>query len=298
MPSSKSVSFRTSLIYRLEAIILRLAVGLFRLIPMDVAASIMGFFWRTIAPRTYRHKRALSHLEKAYPEMEPVERERIARGMWDNLGRVAAETFFIDRLMKDERRFEPIADKATQQVLDGETGAIFVSLHTGNWELCVQPAARNGVEIAGVYQALKNPIADEMLRNMRQSLYAAGLHSKGHQTARKLISILRKGGVVAIMGDLRETRGLKVPFFGRAAFANPVPVSLARTCGVPIILGRTVRKKGSTFLIEGRGYQVPVTDDRQADIEQGTREIHEIFEGWIREHPEQWMWIHRKWAKA
>ncbi|GGB45202.1 lipid A biosynthesis lauroyl acyltransferase [Roseibium aquae] len=292
------MSLPTRLLHRMEAIALRLAVGLFRLIPVDLAASIMGFLWRTIAPFTHRHKRALAHLETAYPELTGTERETIARGMWDNLGRVAAETFFIDRLLKDGKRFEPVADEATRRVLNGETGAIFVSLHTGNWELCVQPAAANGVEIAGVYQALKNPIADEMLRDMRHSLYAGGLHSKGHQTARKLISILRKGGVVAIMGDLRETRGLKVPFFGRPAFANPVPVSLARSCGVPIILGRTVRKSGSTFKIEGRGYQVPVTHDRQADIEKGTADIHAIFEDWIREHPEQWMWIHRKWAKA
>ncbi|MTI45803.1 lauroyl acyltransferase [Roseibium hamelinense] len=283
--------------FKLEAAALHTAVFLFRLIPIDAASSLMGFLWKSFAPFNARHKRALRHLEVAFPDTTVQERERIVRRMWENLGRVAAETFFIDRLLTQDRRFEPVADELTQKVLEGNQPCIFVSLHSGNWELCVQPAVRKGIEITGVYQALKNPSADELLRGMRKELYRGGLFSKSHETARKLISALRRGGVVAIMGDLRETRGIKVPFFGRPAFANPIPASLARNNKVPIILGRTVRKNGVHFMIEGRGLVVPVTDDKKADIEATTIEIHRVFEEWIREHPEQWMWIHKKWAK-
>ena len=99
-----------------------------------------------------------------------------------------------------------------------------------------------------------------------------------------------------MMGDLRETRGVQVPFFDQMAYATPVPASLARSCNVPIVLGRVVRKKGVHFRIVAQAVEVPVTDDRQADIEVATARIHAIFESWIREHPEQWMWIHKKWA--
>ena len=87
-----------------------------------------------------------------------------------------------------------------------------------------------------------------------------------------------------------------MPFFGRMAYANPVPASLARACNVPIVLGRVIRKDGVNFRIEGRVVNVPVTEDRQADILAATAQIHAVFENWIREHPEQWMWIHKKWA--
>ncbi|MEM9633886.1 MAG: lauroyl acyltransferase [Pseudomonadota bacterium] len=280
----------------MEGIALKAAIRLFRLIPVDIASYVMGAFWRRLAPFNPRHKRALRHLEMAFPEMSNKERERIVRGMWDNLGRVAAETFHVDRLHKQDFRFEIKADETTQSVLNGEIGCLFVSFHSANWELCVQPAVRRGVEITGVYQALRNPKADKALRSLRQDLYKGGLLSKGHQTARKILGTLKNGGVVAIMGDLRETRGIQVPFFGHPAYANPVPASLARSCNVPIVLGRVVRKKGVHFLIEGRAISVPITDDRQDDIERATAEIHSVFEEWIREHPEQWMWIHRKWA--
>lgn len=292
-----SASLLTTLRHRIEATALIAAVFLFRLIPVDTASAAMGFLWQTFAPLNKRHKRALKHLKAAMPETTPRERIRIISGMWNNLGRVTAETFHISELAGQDKRIETRVDEVTRKVLAGEQSCIFVSLHSGNWELCVQPAMRSGVKMAGVYQALKNPITDQMLRDMRKDLYQLGLYSKGHQTARRLLSTVRQGGVVALMGDLRETRGIKVPFFDLPAYATPVPASLARTCGVPIILGRVVRKNGVHFMIEGQGLEVPVTEDRKADIEVATAEIHKVFEGWIREYPDQWMWIHRKWAQ-
>ncbi|MCX2722715.1 lysophospholipid acyltransferase family protein [Roseibium salinum] len=273
-----------------------MAIWLFRLIPVDVASFVMGAFWRRLAPFNPRHKRALKHLKQAFPDMSADEREAIVRGMWQNLGRVAAETFHIDRLLQQDDRFEIDPDEITAQVLYEGRACVFVSFHSANWELCVQPAVREGVEITGVYQALRNPEADKALRQLRQTLYKGGLLSKSHQTARKIVSTVKNGGVVAMMGDLRETRGVQVPFFGRMAYATPVPASLARTCNVPIILGRVIRKEGVKFRVEGRAISVPVTDDRQADIQAATAQMHEVFESWIREHPEQWMWIHKKWA--
>ncbi|MHA7772806.1 lysophospholipid acyltransferase family protein [Roseibium sp. M-1] len=281
---------------RIESVALNVAIWLFRLIPVDVASFLMGKSWRLFAPFNARHKRARRHLKKAFPGMSSAERDQIIRGMWENLGRVAAETFHIDRLLKQDNRYEAVADEVTEQVLNGERACLFVSFHSANWELCVQPAVRRGIDITGVYQALRNPEADKALRSLRQDLYRGGLLSKGHQTARKILSTLKSGGIVAMMGDLREARGIQVPFFGQMAYATPVPASLARSCNVPIVLGRVIRKKGVSFCVEARAISVPVTEDRQADIEAATAQMHAIFEGWIREHPEQWMWIHKKWA--
>ncbi len=287
---------RFALQNRLEGIVLNVAVFLFRLIPVDAASYLMGKSWRLFAPFNARHKRALEHLEHAFPSMSERERDQTVRGMWENLGRVAAETFHIDRLLQQDHRFEATGDETTNAMLDGKQACILVSFHSGNWELCVQPVVRRGVEITGVYQALRNPEADKVVRTLRKDLYRGGLLSKGPEAARKILATLKSGGVLAMMGDLREARGVQVPFFGRMAYANTVPASLARSSNVPIVLGRVVRKKGVHFRVEGQAITVPHTDDRQADIQAATARMHEIFEGWIKEHPEQWMWIHKKWA--
>lgn len=287
---------RFALQNRIENIALRTAIFLFRLIPVDAASYLMGKSWRLFAPFNSRHKRALKHLQNAFPSMQENEREKTVRGMWENLGRVAAETFHTDRLLKQDTRFDALADETTERVLAGEQACVLLSFHSGNWELCVQPVVRRGVDVTGVYQALRNPEADNALRALRQDLYRGGLLSKGPETARKILATLKSGGVVAMMGDLREARGVQVPFFGQMAYANTVPASIARSCNVPIVLGRVVRTGGVKFHIEGRAITVPKTGDRQADIQEATTEIHKIFEGWISEHPEQWMWIHKKWA--
>lgn len=287
---------RFALQNRVEGMILNAAVFLFRLIPVDMASFLMGKSWRLFAPLNARHKRALEHLERAFPDMSERERAKIVGGMWENLGRVAAETFHIDRLLRQDYRFDAVGDEITNAMLDGEQACILVSFHSGNWELCVQPVVSRGIDITGVYQALRNPKADNVVRNLRKDLYRGGLLSKGPETARKILATLKSGGIVAMMGDLREARGVQVPFFGQMAYANTVPASLARSCNVPIVLGRVVRKKGVHFRVEGQAITVPRTDDRQADIQAATAHMHAIFEGWITEQPEQWMWIHKKWA--
>ncbi|MGB7914117.1 MAG: lipid A biosynthesis acyltransferase, partial [Rhodomicrobium sp.] len=79
-----------------------LAISLLvRAMPLKMATAFSARAWRFIAPKTRRHRRALKNLEKAMPEKTQAEREAIALGMWDNLGRVMAETFQLDRLLKD-----------------------------------------------------------------------------------------------------------------------------------------------------------------------------------------------------
>ncbi|PTW60114.1 KDO2-lipid IV(A) lauroyltransferase [Breoghania corrubedonensis] len=282
--------------YAGEYVVLRLVAGLIRLMPVDMASRAMGKAWRLIAPKTKRHAHALEHIALAYPDMPPAERERLARAMWENLGRIAAETFQLDRLHAQPSRYTFDVEDARAFVEKNGGAAVVVSLHTGNWEIIAEPARYVGLDTAGVYQALKNPYADAYLTDMRQRYFPGGLHAKSHSTARRLIQHVRSGGAIAFLADLRDVRGVTVPFFGHPATANPFPVMVARTYGVPLIICRTIRRDGAHFHFEARVLELPREGDRQADIQEGTARIHAVFESWIREHPEQWMWIHRKWV--
>lgn len=279
-----------------EYALLRLVAGLIRLMPVDVASRVMGRAWRLIAPHTKRHAHALEHVALAFPDMAPEERERLVRAMWENLGRIAAETFQLDRLHAEPGRYTFDVEELRSFIAEHGGAAVVVSLHTGNWEIVAEPARYVGLETAGVYQALKNPYADAYVTRLRQRYFPGGLFAKSHSTARRLIQHVRGGGAIAFLADLRDIRGVTVPFFGHPATANPFPVMVARTYQVPLIICRTIRKDGARFHFEARVLDIPRDGERQADIVEGTARIHSVFEGWIREHPEQWMWIHRKWA--
>lgn len=285
--------------YRLEYIGFLTVVGLVRLMPLDMASAVMGRIWRWLAPLTARHARALDHLTLAFPDLGDFKRRKIADAMWGNLGRVFAETLLLDRLLPQAR--QRVAEKVPQ--LDGfraedRDRMVLVSLHMGNWEVAILPAVWRGFNPVGVYRRVNNPLVDRYLRERRETVFPAGLMSKGHDTAKQLLAHLRAEGSIGIIGDIREPRGVDVDFFGHTASATHFPAMLARHCEVPLVAGRCVRTEGVNFAVETRTVDYPVTGDRKQDVLAATQMLHEIFEDWIRDTPEQWMWAQRKWASG
>ncbi|MFT4129585.1 lysophospholipid acyltransferase family protein [Labrys sp. (in: a-proteobacteria)] len=281
--------------YAFEYSALRALAGLLHILPIDFSSWVMGAIWRLVAPHLRRHERALRHLAAAYPEKSRAEIEAIARAMWMQLGRTFAEALISERIMRAGR-----IDDRTGTLLDtlkiSGKGSVFVSMHTGNWELVIYPTLVRGIKAAGVYQRMKNPKVDDYIMLARRDRYARGLFAKGNDIARKLMRIVREGGSVALLADLRDRRGVVVPFFGRPAPTTPFPALLARSNDAVLLAARCVRTRGVHFYIETERIEVPHTADRDADIAEATRRIHVLFERWIREQPEQWMWAHRRWG--
>lgn len=274
---------------------MRVLACIVRLMPIDLASVVFGRIWALLAPMTRRQQRADRHLALAMPELSANERARIIHQMWMNYGRVMAETFHLDHLSEDVTRVqvEPVTADTFIRV---EKQAVFVSLHMANWEVAIVAGRNYGVRPTSVYQAIQNPLIDAWLWRMRRPLYGA-LLAKSPHIARSLLAGIKRGGTIAVLGDLREAAGVEVPFFGMPALANSFPAVLARSSGAPLVAVRVRRLEGGArFLIDSAPIEVPETADRQADIVAATAALHQQFETWIRENPEQWMWTHRKWA--
>ncbi|GLK75757.1 lipid A biosynthesis lauroyl acyltransferase [Methylopila jiangsuensis] len=272
-----------------------IVAGSCRLLGVDAASAFYGWVWRTLAPFNRRHARALENLTHAFPDKTEAERRAIALGAWENLGRVMAEGFLLDRLAADASRFEDhaIADFAALKG-DGR-GLVVVSAHFGNWEFGAEGVRRSGFRPAGIYKALRNPIVDAMLRHIRIGFYPGGLLPRGADAPRRLISHVRGGGAMVILADLRDGGGVDVPFFGRPARSTPFPALVARLLGAPLMAGRVTRLKGARFRLDCEPIEVPRTNDRDADVRAATEAMMAVFERWIRETPEQWMWGMRRW---
>ena len=113
----------------------------------------------------------------------------------------------------------------------------------------------------------------------------------------KLGRALESGGTVALLVDQHTTQGVDVVFFGRWAKANPLAAQLARLTGAKIRGVRAVRlPDGNHFYAELTDEIAPVRDDEgRIDVHATTQVITNVIEGWVREHPEQWLWLHRRW---
>ena len=293
--------------YRLEYAVLRLLVGLVRLMPLDTAANLSAWAWQKIAPRSRRrHERALANLAIAFPEKSEAEREAIARAMWGNLGRVMAETMQSDRLISEPDRIEILNQQVFSRYKDKLGPAIGVSLHMGNWELAIWPLTVAGANPAAVYRSVNNPYVDAFLRRQRKDLYPAGLLGKGRidgspeegqKTARIIMDFVRKGGRLGLVCDLYDKYGMPVPFFGQLAPSVVIPAMIARRVGARIWLARCLRVGNqSRFTIDIKELKVPRTASQAEDVKWITTKMQSEFEAWVREAPEQWMWSNRRWS--
>ena len=261
--------------------------------PVETASNLMAALWRGVAPRLKRHRRALSHLALAFPEKSEAEREALAREMWGHLGRTFAEFFHIDDIFA-QRRVVMESQEKLEMVQQGGPYVV-CAMHMGNWELLAGVSQRLARPLAGVYQPLTNRRVDEALLRLRAPLYPLGLFPRSPATLRKLMKIAKEGGSVGFMSDLREGKGVAVPFFGRPAHSNTAPALIARAFGLKLYAARVIRKPGVRFTVRVEPVEVPVTDDREADIAAATANIHARFEEFLREAPAQWMWAHRRW---
>ncbi len=279
--------------WRLQYVLLLAVVALLRLLGIDRASAMMGWFWRHLAPFNRRHGRARAHLAAAMPELSAAARERILADMWENLGRTAAETILLPDLLREPDRITCAVP--AEELAKARDGAVFVSLHTGNWEVVSLPLRDAGFAVKALYKPLSNPLVEDWLRARREPIYPGGLIGRQHGIAVKLRSLVRAGSILAIIADQTDRTAITVDFFGRPARAMPFPALLARRLGMPLFVGRTIRTRGAHFRIEGRWLEVPHTTDAEADVATLTRSIHALWEDWIRQYPAQWMWAHRKW---
>lgn len=266
-----------------------------RLLPLEAVSSFSGKTWRLIAPRTRRHARAIGHLKMAFPEKSDEECDRIARDMWEVLGRTFGEFFHLPEIAASDR-IEASSLNEALTALKGDARAIVCGCHQGNWEIGAMPTARLGIRVTGIYQKITNPFVDRAIHAARAPYYPGGLLPKGTFAGMQSLRNVRSGGCLTLLADVRDGQGVKVPFFGRPAPSTPFPADAARLLDVPLFACFITREPGVRFRVAVERIPVPRTDDRAADVLAATAALHAAFERSIRERPEQWMWAHRRWG--
>ena len=290
-----NTTFWTAIRYLVEYLVFRTVGALFGALPVETASSLSGWLWRHGAPLLRRHRRALAHLARAFPEKTEAERNTIASDMWENLGRTFGESFHLEEIASSGRvTFENEAVLTTWASASG--GKIACAGHLANWELAILGIAQHGAKPWSIYRAASNPLVDDAILRMRRPFYPGGLVPKGPSLPRQFMRVVRSGGTVAFLADQRDNGGIAVPLFGVPAPSTVFPALLARTIQAPILMVRVQRLPGVRFVQSFELLPTITTPDRQADIAATTALVQSAFERYIRAAPDQWMWAHRRWG--
>jgi Kdo2-lipid IVA lauroyltransferase/acyltransferase len=310
--------------YALEGACAHAFVFLIRLLPVRVASALGGWLGRTIGPHVAVSRRATANLAMVFPEKSAAERRAITRGMWNNLGRTGFEYPHLRQLW-DEALFAGITEQGFGKVMTaGERGEritvagdhielvgleqalmlyfepgphIIFSGHLGNWEILPLLGNMLKMSVDVIFRRPNNPYVDRLLIGMRGD--HGGLVPKGVLGAVLSRTTLERGGLLGLLADQKHNQGVAVPFFGRPAMTAPMVAKLALQYRCPVHGAWVRRLDGLKFrvTIEPR-LDIPDTGDHDADVAAILAQVNATYERWIRESPEQWMWVHRRWPKA
>ncbi len=282
---------------RLQGWVARILFALLRLLPLTWASGLGGWLGRTLGPRLSASERARENLRAVFPKMTEAEVAVTIRGMWDNLLRTAFECPHINRMrLYEDNRFEVVGAENIDHLRDDGKPGIFFSGHFANWELMPLSTAQRGQPAHLVYRAPNNPAVDWLFR--QRMPWDAELIPKGPTGARQLLRVLKNGDHVGMLVDQKMNDGINVPFFGRDAMTAPALAKLALKFQCPVVPIRVERLGGAKFRITlFEPLELPDSGDRQADVLALMTQVNELFETWIRQRPEQWLWLHRRWGK-
>jgi KDO2-lipid IV(A) lauroyltransferase len=284
----------------LEYFAARLVLGVLGLLPPSTAMSagkVLGtiaFFFAGNLRKT-----GLRNLELAFPEKSLEERQTILKGCFLNLGRVLGLFSQLSNRSAESLR-NLIAPEGVGNLEEAKAegnGLILFTAHLGAWELTSFGLSLIGHPFSFLVRRIDNPEVEKLVDEVRMRF--------GNQTmdklaaARSMLKILRSGQTLGLLLDLNvlDEEGIFVDFFGVPASTNFITAKLALRTGsaiIPVFAPWDEEKKKFLLQVQPR-VSTELTGDEETDVRRLTEQLSRIIENEIRNYPDQWLWIHKRW---
>jgi len=241
---------------------------------------------------------AVNNLQTAFGNEKPVDEIKMtAKKAFENMGMNIMEFCRFPWLKKENlaRYIECESFENFKEAYNKGKGVILLTGHFGNWELMAVFYALMGYPVNIVVRDLDSPTIDEFVRWVRTG-GGNRIVSKG-RSMRELLKILSKGGIVGVLLDQNVTwsEGMFVYFFDKLACTNKGAALLAMASGAAVVPTFIVRDGKRHKIIIGEEIIVSNTGDRVRDQLENTASFTKVIEDLVRQHPEQWFWLHQRW---
>ncbi len=261
------------------------------------AGQAVGALAYAVLPHLRRH--AEINLRLAFPEIDESERAEIRRGVFRNLGRLLGEISQFPRLNR-ENISSIVVYEGLENYLNAvaeRRGVILLTGHIGAWELSVYAHSIYGYPMSFLARRVDNPLVERLAESYRARYGNRSIDKKG--SVREVLKTLKSGGVVGILADLNASReeGVFCDFFGVEACATAGVAALALRTGAVVLPGYLIwdEKAHIHRLHFGSPVETINTGNQKEDVIANTARYTKVLESIIRRHPDQWLWIHRRW---
>jgi KDO2-lipid IV(A) lauroyltransferase len=271
-----------------------------RLLPRRLARTA-GVAISAVAFRALRRLRrvGLRNLELAFPGITAGERETILRSEYRNLGLLLAEFCkmpgYTAATASRFIRYEGLENYLRAR--ERGKGVLVLTGHLGAWELSSFYHSLMGMPMGMVIRRLDNPLVDEFVNRIRCLHGNRVIHKDDF--ARGLIASMRAGETVGILMDTNMTppQGVFVPFFGVLACTASGMARIAEKTGAAVLPGFLLweQREQKYVLHFGEELEIVHTEDAEQDVLTNTATFTAAIERYVRQYPDQWLWMHRRW---
>jgi len=270
-------------------------------LPAPVAYGLGERAGRLAYRMDHRHRAvAAENLAAAFPgQYPPLELDQLVRSVFENLGRTAVDVARSGRLFSGagEPTFRFDGLECLKEASARGKGVLVLTAHFGPWELLTAFGALCYEPFHIVARPLDNPRLDDLLTSLRER--GGNLVIRKREAVQAILQVLRRGKTVGILIDqhISEREGVVVPFFGRPASTAAAPALIALRSGAVVLPAGITREAGRGCYRVVAGPEIPVrrSGDLKADLVENTARFNRAIETLIRERPDQWFWVHRRW---
>lgn len=270
-----------------------------RALPLPVLRGLGRLAGRTALPLARRDRgRALAHIARAFPEHDEAWRRALARRCAGHLGMVLGEVAWL--WSASPAAIVARTDFEGVEHLTGdpgpERGAILVTGHCGNWEWLNLALGASGVPMTVAAREVYDPRLDEVARRLR-GRFGGETALRGKDAGGRLVRALRRGRVIGLLIDQDiDAPGAFIDFFGQPAWTPTGAALLALRTRRPVVTGFAARlPNGRMHLSFSEPIQIAPGAGLDTDAARLTAILTAHIERQVRSHPEQWVWMHRRW---
>jgi len=285
--------------FAIEARAAAIVRALVRPLPRRWTLGLGRALGRLLADLDPRHVAiAAENLRQAFPHWDEPRRLRTARAVYAHFGQTLLDILWMAEQPR-ERLLGLIVEEGRENadgVRAAGRGVVYVTGHFGNWEFYGVAFGWLGEAVGVVARPLDNPALEARLTAFRTRSGNTVISKR--RALPDILRLLRQGAGVAILVDqnVQEQDGIFVEFFGRPAATTTVAAALAVKTGCALLpVHCEVLPDGRYKFVYGRPLEWTTTGNRQDDIARLTQALTTVIEGWVRERPEQWLWMHRRW---
>jgi Kdo2-lipid IVA lauroyltransferase/acyltransferase len=245
-----------------------------------------------------RKKTVIENLTAAFPEKSTGELRRIAFNTYKSFSVTLIEILYLPFMSKEQimNSINFVNLNLIKEKYELNKGVILLSAHFGNWEyIAISSALKLEIPFSVIIKNQRNPYVSDWLNKMRtrwgNKIVPLGI------SIRQVYKELLDKKVVAMVADQRgPSEGIRVNFFNKPSSIYSGTAQLALKAKVPVLCGIPIRQKNYSYIaeiVEISSENLP--EDNEGKIKELTQRYYDHLESLVREHPEQWLWMHKRW---